>query len=387
MSSIINIVLFMYIMSLYFLTSISGLNNISNALAAVFIFLVALQILLEKKGFLFNRFLFIYLLFIIVCIFSYFYAIDNMVALAMIKSLLLYYIFIVFLINYVDNYDKLINLINYFIFAGFSATIYILINADIYNIQQSGILLGNINEIATIIGFSAFFSIYFIIFQKRYLYLLPAVICTVMVLLTGSRVSLVFVVWSSLLLLYYNNQNSFEGIAKNVLLSILLISLFYYLLFNVPIFYKIAGERVENALEFIRNEQGEGSMNLRLYMYQFGLKLFKENPLIGYGINNYRILFGKDFGWITYAHNNYIELLVDLGIFGTIVYYAMYINVFLDLIKLKNNLHLRYLFIGFLLSIFVIDFAGVNYYSKHIYIILAMSSIYTNLKINLANCK
>ena len=382
MSAVINIVLFLYIISLYFFTFLPGLNNISNAVAAVFIFLVAMKMLIEKRKVIFNRFLFFYLFFIIICIISYFYAIDQMIVLIMTRSLLLYFIFIVFLINYVDNYDKLITLLNYFIYAGLFAAIYLLINSEINNMQRLGGLLGNINEIGIIIGISALFSLYFILFQKRYLYLLPAMVCVVMVLDTGSRAALVLVIFSSVLLFYFNDKNSFKGRIKSITLVILLLFLFWYLLFNVPYFYQIAGQRVENTLKFIRNERvTEGSITIRIYMVRYGLELFKESPLIGYGINNYRVLLGKDIGRITYAHNNYIELLVGLGILGAIIYYSIYANAVICLLKSKNNSSLRYLFLTFLLCVLIIDFASVNYYSKHIYIVLAMSSIFTDLKI------
>ena len=122
-------------------------------------------------------------------------------------------------------------------------------------------------------------------------------------------------------------------------------------------------------------------------MFRYGLELLKESPLIGYGISNYGILLEKDIGIITYAHNNYIELFVGVGILGAIVYYAMYLNAIICLLKSKNNLNLRYLFLTFLLSVLIIDFASVNYYSKHIYIVLAMSSIFANLKIKNSDCK
>ena len=113
----------------------------------------------------------------------------------------------------------------------------------------------------------------------------------------------------------------------------------------------------------------------------------KESPLIGYGIDNYRILLGKNIGLITYAHNNYIELLVGVGILGTVIYYAMYVNALICLLRSKKNLNLRYLFLTFLLVVFIIDFASVNYFSKHIYIVLAMSSIFANLNIKTSDSK
>ena len=375
-------------MSLYFFTFVQGLNNISNAIAAVFIFLVATKMLIEKRKVIFNSFLLIYLFFIIICIISYFYAIDQMTALISIRSLILYFIFIVFLINYIDNYDKLIILLDFFIYAGLFAAIYLFINSDIYSVKRLGGLLGAVNRIGIIIGISALFSIYFILFQKKYLYLLPAMVCVVMVLATGSRVALVLVVLGSSLLFYFNNKNSFKGRIKSITLGILLLFLFYYLLFNVPYFYQIAGVRVENMLKFIRAEQvDDSSIIIRTYMFRYGLELLKESPLIGYGIGNYRILLGKDIGLITYAHNNYIELLVGVGILGAVIYYAMYVNALICLLRSKKNLNLRYLFLTFLPVVLIIDFASVNYYSKHIYIVLAMSSIFANLNIKTSDCK
>ena len=39
------------------------------------------------------------------------------------------------------------------------------------------------------------------------------------------------------------------------------------------------------------------------------------------------------------------------------------------------------------IAVLIIGFASVNYYSKHIYIVLAMSSIFANLKIKNSDCK
>jgi len=388
MNVIISSVLFLYIMSLYFFTFLPGLNNISNAVAAVFIFLVASQMLIEKKKVVFNRFLFIYLFFIIICIISYFYAIDQTVALTMIRSLFLYFVFLFFLINYLDGYDKLIDLMNYFIFAGLSAAIYLLLHSDFEDMQRVGELLGNINTIGIIIGISALFSIYFILFQKKYLYLLPAIVCIGIILATGSRKALAFVVLSSLILLYFASKDNITGRIKSVILGVLLLFLFYYLLFTIPYFYQIAGHRVENILKYLHAEQvNEGSIIMRTFMVRFGLELFKQSPIIGYGLNNYRIFLGREIGWMTYAHNNYIELLVDLGILGLAIYYSMYVNAFINALKSKNNLSLKYLFIAFLVCILITDFASVSYYDKHTYIGLAMSSIFPSLKINNADSK
>lgn len=38
-----------------------------------------------------------------------------------------------------------------------------------------------------------------------------------------------------------------------------------------------------------------------------------------------------------YAHNNYVELLVDLGLVGTVAYYYIYVSALIKGIKLKKE--------------------------------------------------
>lgn len=87
----------------------------------------------------------------------------------------------------------------------------------------------------------------------------------------------------------------------------------YYSIFNIPIFYSILGRRLESSFDFYSGgEKNEGSLSMRSYMIKFGLEKFQEKPILGY------------------AHNNYIELLVNIGVIGAVAFYPMYILVYLD---------------------------------------------------------
>lgn len=121
----------------------------------------------------------------------------------------------------------------------------------------------------------------------------------------------------------------------------------------------------------------EGSMNTRFMMIQVGWNWFKEHPFIGYGIDNYRILLGQEIGTITYSHNNIIELLVGIGLFGTIIYYLTHIVVIKDLYKCSKVLpkSLTYSFIAIILGYTFMSVGLVYYDNKHISIILAVASI------------
>src|SRR5690554_1529252 len=91
LNSVINMIMFFYILSLYLLTYQEGLNNISNALVALFVLLILIKIIKTKKV-LFNRFLMIYFLFIIICIISVFFAINQSAVIAKVRTLVLIFI-------------------------------------------------------------------------------------------------------------------------------------------------------------------------------------------------------------------------------------------------------------------------------------------------------
>jgi len=371
---------------------VPGLNQVSNLIAGVFILIAVTKILLQRKKIIFinnNDFLFFYFLFIIICSISYFYSLEPAASAIMLRTLSLYFIFIVTLVNYVDDYDKLSKLIKYFIYSGIIASFYILFNFlhnyGLSRFYRLGGVLGNENTMGIIIGIATTFSFYLLVFEKKYLYIFPIIITSIMVLLTGSRTALVFVVLNIIFLIYFKNRSSFKGKLKAVVLILLLFLLSYYLILNIPIFYTVMGRRVENILGFFGNSgTNEGSILMRNYMVKFGIEKFKEKPIFGWGIANYKVLLDQDIRQRGYAHNNYIELLVDVGIIGMVVYYLMYIFGLFKLKKIKIGIYenYKYLFISLFLSILIIGYSSVYYYNKHFYILLAMAEILIGRKCN-----
>ena len=73
----------------------------------------------------------------------------------------------------------------------------------------------------------------------------------------------------------------------------------------------------------------ESSFNKRQDYDRKGFQFFPKNLFLGYGINNFRNLYDIN----TYAHNNFIELLVGIGLVGFTVYYIAYAYVLCKLFK------------------------------------------------------
>jgi O-antigen ligase len=115
-------------------------------------------------------------------------------------------------------------------------------------------------------------------------------------------------------------------------------------------------------------------------MISHGWDLFLKEPVLGYGLNNFSILFAKILGE-GYAHNNYIELLVDLGMIGTIAYYSFYAFIIGKLIGIRNDLTgLRNFFLAFMLVLLVFDIGNVTYQYPPVQIFIGLASAFVWLE-------
>ena len=378
LNDIINLIMFLYILSLYIFTYQEGLNNVSNAIGLLLMGLIWLDRLFLRKRIIINSFLVVYSIFIIFSLFSVLYAIDSSVASIKVRTLILLFVLMLSLINYIDTLDKLHKFMKHFAYSGFFTSAYVIFNADFANITRFGSELGNVNAIGMILGISSVFCFYFMLEKKEIKFTPMLIINIIVIFLTGSRKSLLFIVFILIVLIFSKREKKLENNVKVFIWGAILVLIILYVIYNVPIFYQIIGRRMENMLDFAFGEgTKEGSMNMRFQMIQLGWDWFKERPLTGYGIDNYRLLLGEEIGRVTYAHNNIIELLVGMGMFGTITYYLAQIIIIKDLYKSSKILpkSLTYSFIAIILGYIFMSVGLVYYDNKHISIIMAVGSI------------
>jgi O-antigen ligase len=306
------------------------------------------------------------------------FAIDSNTSVVKVRTLVLLFVLMTSMINYIDKLNKLEKLMKYFAYSGFITSVYVILNSDFTNITRFGSELGNVNAIGMILGISSVFCFYFILENKDYKFIPMLLINTIVIFLTGSRKSLLFLVFTLIILIFSKREKKLRNNIKVFMWSAIFVLIILYAIYNVPMFYQIIGRRMENMLNFVFGEgTKEGSMNTRFMMIQMGWDWFKEHPFIGCGIDSYRILLGQEIGTITYSHNNIIELLVGIGMFGTITYYLTHIVVIKDLYKCSKVLPkpLTYSFIAIILGYMFMSVGLVYYDNKHISIILSVASI------------
>ncbi|MDK0919116.1 O-antigen ligase family protein [Clostridium perfringens] len=377
-----NIFLNCFILGIYIFSNKSQYNYISNLMSMMFIVTIIIQVLNNKKIKL-NGLNVAFLIFLGICFFSIFTGEDKNQALIKCKTLTLIYIFIFCLNNYLDSYEKIINLLKMFIISGIIASFYVLSDLNLNNLTRLGSDIGNQNLVGALLSISFLISIFFILYKNKKNYIILSIILLISILLTGSRTGIIFIlIGLSVLILVKLRKNIIKVIIGLLILLIVIIILYKIIMQNYVI-YNILGVRIEGMLNiFTGNGVVDSSSIVRRNMIDIAKQMFLNKPIWGYGLASYGMISG--FG--TYSHNNLLELLIGVGIIGTISYYSMYIIVFINLIKCKCDIKWIILVINLCIIITGL-ISSVQYYDKHTYIMLAIGSVLGNKCIDVKDNK
>lgn len=244
------------------------------------------------------------------------------------------------------------------------------------NSRISGTISGN--TVGMCSAFGASIALYYILKKNKTSLYITLFITNIMILiLSSSRKAILCLLIPVGVLYVFNNKNRLLNIIfKLIVLSIITIGV-YYLIINIEFLYNTIGHRMESLINGLigNGDNIDASAKTRMNLITWGLEWFKENKWIGYGVDNYRVMLTTthpDYPISYYAHNNYVELLVDLGIVGTVLYYFNYIKIiFIGFIKKRKMSNCGLVFIGILIAILISETGLVSYYDKYIQMMLA----------------
>lgn len=239
--------------------------------------------------------------------------------------------------------------------------------------NRLGGLLGNENAIGLFLANGILCSLIFFMRNKsrlvKILTVVAMILLLVMLLFTGSRKSLAFVILGVLLILYFNYRKEKFDKKLRVLLIVAVVGiLLYYAVTTLEMFSTI-NDRLGLLFEGVF---GEGSSyetdQTREMMIAEGLAAFYEKPLFGNGTGYSDILFS------TYSHNNFVELLMNYGIIGFAAYYTIYICLLFRLWHLvkSRNLYAIYFFVYTWVQL-ILGVGWVNYYERSVQIVTALA--------------
>jgi len=287
------------------------------------------------------------------------------------KTVFFNFIIFTLFIFYCNSIKRFENLIIGWAIAGFFLMGYCMKSINIMELSTRTNIEGmNLNMIGVKLSFSCLSLLYLYLNQHKMYYFLEAMILAVFSLFTGSKgVILRFIVICFMYAVYCQ-----KGIKKilYVGLAIGIILIGYYFILNNTYFYNIIGKRTQEFVQGIM--PGSNSFNqsdsIRIGLIKEGWDLFKKNWLRGIGLANFQLINSYKL----YAHNNYIELLCNLGIIGTVIYYFPYIKNLILMLNEKKTTPLILFGITDILVCLVGDISGVSYYELFMQLEFFMAS-------------
>ena len=218
---------------------------------------------------------------------------------------------------------------------------------------------------------------YMVLYEKKWLYLALAPLALFVLLGTGSRKGFMLAFVGVFVILFFKS-----GSKKLLVIfgAIMTLGIFVYLIYEFAesnyFFY-----RLSQALALIdSNEVSENSISVRNQMISFGMDLFRQNPIKGYGLMQYEYLYGLTYGAARPAHNTYIQVLVSFGSIGFVLYYGIYLYVIKNtVIFLKKNM--RYVvLIASIVVVMLFNDIGANMINhKYGYIFMGLLASYVSV--------
>lgn len=264
------------------------------------------------------------------------------------------------LIAFIDKENKLESTYKIFVIAGFALIIRLIYEVPIENWFDGRLRTEdlNSNEIGLFTTISAIFAFYFAAVKKKKFSYILLLIFSFVVFLTGSRKAFFMLILGIALLYYFSQGRKISKKLSSIIIGIIIVFLGYFTVMNIPYFYQIIGIRIESLLSLVSDNvlDVDNSVATRRNMIEVGLHLFKYKPILGYGLGSYSVISGFD----TYSHNNYIELLVGLGVIGTTIYYSMIFYILFKLYK-KREFHICNPLLVLLILFIFNDLALVSY--------------------------
>lgn len=328
------------------------------------------------------------LLFGMICLMSIFYSIDVHKTLDTTVSYFTSLFMIVSISQYINQKNKIQNVLNYLIIGGVLYGILITLLQGPVSIFSGNIDIkytnGTITQFTYVMVPTALYLIWNVFNNKKYklLNILALIFIFALNMASGRRKSIIYPVTFLGLMILKKEKNHIKKVVSLVIF-IFICAYLYIFVMNNDTLYQLFGYRLDNLVTLFSDEGNgrvDGSLVARQMLISIGIDTFFNNPIFGVGIGTFSNL--NDWGY--YAHNNYIELLATSGLIGFIGYYSIYMYTSIKLFisrKYKKDTFLL-LVTSLLILMLVQDFTMVTYYRPYFMIPICIITSYVYLNNN-----
>ncbi len=337
-----------------------SLAQVHSLIMYAFIAFSAVKIVIGGKLYV-DGYVIMYLIFSVLSLFTCYYAPAS--SLSSIYKLIVSLVICYCAVSVLENAKQMEIALFVFSAATFLLMLGLLLmgKVDLDNAERFGTeLTGNSNVFALIYMFGACFSAYFIAYRRgslRAASLIFFLMQMFALVISGGRkypVIALVVLW--MLLLLRTDSNNRRHFLRYTVLGIIAMLAIIWAFNEVDFLYNNIGYRFKTLLS--SEVSMDTSAQTRLNMIQYGIEKWLERPLTGYGLDSFKVLAG--FGY--YSHNNYVELLYNMGIFGFVVYYGYMLWIVVRLLKHKTKNDLKWVLLATCVALFLYDYGAVSYY-------------------------
>lgn len=304
---------------------------------------------------------------------SILWCLDREFSVQMLKNIIIEMLISNMVVIVTDSQEKHEKLVKTLFCALIINNVYVIARIGITNVgmmrlgrDYESLRLWDDNYIGYMAAFTAMLAYYFIkncSKQFKPLFILFFIFGCFVNINTGSRGALIVIV-GFLIIDYYLSGRGIQKL-KRIFLILAGILVLLFAIYHNDTLYNLIGVRIDRFFQTI-NGTGfrEHSTSERLLLLTNGFKWFTQKPILGYGLDSFRTLFNNAWGILYYAHNNYLELLVDLGLVGTIIYYALYGKIIkrYSFFVFKEHDYKSIFYFTLLIMIMVSEIIGITYY-------------------------
>ena len=248
--------------------------------------------------------------------------------------------------------------------------------SGIKNFIVSGIRLGkgdalllghNPNTIGMDCAFAGVITFYYFFFKRKKAALWALLPIAIIVVASGSRKGL-FVLLFGMMLIVFFLQMQKEKAALSTLFKMLLIAAGLIAIVNLILQFPGMEKAREQYMGLVNSllgneEEADVSTQIRGNMVHVGWEQFLRTPVLGIGLDNAKIINLQYNNFYGYLHNNYIEVLVNGGIVGFVIYYSFFIVVLKKHINRLNEKNpLVYISFTMLILRLITDWGRISYF-------------------------
>ena len=167
-------------------------------------------------------------------------------------------------------------------------------------------------------------------------------------------------------ILYIKEETRSRKKIVKIIIGIIIIFITVHLFDNSALF-----KSLNNRFDEFQNTESQDT--LREKYLEYGYQSFLEHPILGLGSGNSHIITLAAAGKKTYLHNNYMEMLVNLGIVGFLIYYFIYAYLIKSLISTGvDDIETKIMLI-ILVGQLISDFGVTSYSYKFTYLVFGLA--------------